>query len=88
MGVDDEQRLRGRVCGSDHDGSCPGPLPHQTYAAPVGGLLDSLLLGIMGWRPERGESARAEDHRPGSLKRMSPHQLGTRLWRLTACAKK
>ncbi len=30
----------------------PGPLPHQTYAALVGGPLDGLLLDITGWRPE------------------------------------
>ncbi|MFD9721548.1 hypothetical protein [Streptomyces sp. NPDC059076] len=28
------------------------PLPHQTYAALVGGPLDGLLLAVTGWRPE------------------------------------
>lgn len=32
-----------------------GPLPHQTYAALVGGPLDGLLLDITGWRPEEIE---------------------------------
>ncbi|MGW3060662.1 hypothetical protein ACWC98_32680 [Streptomyces goshikiensis] len=52
MNADDEQLLRGRVYGHDHDAPNPGPLPHQTYAALVGGPLDGLLLDITGWRPE------------------------------------
>ncbi|MEU1661894.1 hypothetical protein ACFY2H_39445 [Streptomyces griseofuscus] len=52
MDADDEQLLRGRVYGHDHDAPHPGPLPHQTYAALVGGPLDGLLLDITGWRPE------------------------------------
>ncbi|WNE93855.1 hypothetical protein PS467_00090 [Streptomyces luomodiensis] len=40
----DEQLLRGRVYGCDHDDPDPGPLPHQTYAALIGGPLDGLLL--------------------------------------------
>lgn len=52
MNADDEQLLRGRVYGHDHDDPNPGPLPHQTYAALVGGPLDGLLLDITGWRPE------------------------------------
>ncbi|MFM9633250.1 MULTISPECIES: hypothetical protein [Streptomyces] len=43
----DEQLLRGRVYGHDHDDP-----PWQTYAALVGGPLDGLLLDITGWRPE------------------------------------
>ncbi|MFG2630012.1 hypothetical protein [Streptomyces sp. NPDC048473] len=52
MNNGDEQLLRGRVYGHDHDEPNPGPLPHQTYAALVGGPLDGLLLDITGWRPE------------------------------------
>lgn len=52
MNADDEQLLRGRVYGCDHDDPHPGPLPHQTYAALVGGPLDGLLLDVTGWRPE------------------------------------
>ncbi|MFE7805862.1 hypothetical protein ACFU51_14595 [Streptomyces sp. NPDC057430] len=52
MNADDEQLLRGRVYGHDHDDPNPGPLPHQTYAALVGGPLDGLLLDITGWLPE------------------------------------
>ncbi|WP_442805979.1 hypothetical protein [Streptomyces sp. NBC_01341] len=46
----DEQLLRGRVYGHDHDHDDPNPgqLPHQTYAALVGGPLDGLLLDITG----------------------------------------
>ncbi|MFH8990003.1 hypothetical protein [Streptomyces sp. NPDC017940] len=52
MNADDEQLLRGRVYGRDHDAPSPGPLPHQTYAALVGGPLDGLLVDITGWQPE------------------------------------
>lgn len=55
MNADDEQLLRGRVYGQDHDHPNPGPLPHQTYAVLVGGPLDGLLLDITGWRPEEIE---------------------------------
>ncbi|WP_338930390.1 hypothetical protein WEB32_34940 [Streptomyces netropsis] len=48
----DEQLLRGRVYGREHDASNPGPLPHRTYAALIGGPLDGLLLDIEVWRPE------------------------------------
>ncbi|MEU0988271.1 hypothetical protein [Streptomyces sp. NPDC005953] len=52
MNADDEQLLRGRVYGHDHDEPHSGPLPHRTYAALVGGPLDGLLLDITGRRPE------------------------------------
>ncbi|MFE3019132.1 hypothetical protein [Streptomyces sp. NPDC059256] len=39
MNADDEQLLRGRVYGHDHDEPHSGPLPHRTYAALVGGPL-------------------------------------------------
>ncbi|MFJ6054630.1 hypothetical protein [Streptomyces sp. NPDC092307] len=52
MNADDEQLLRGRVYGRDHDDPNPGLLPHQTYAVLVGGPLDGLMLDITGWRPE------------------------------------
>ncbi|MFF9768265.1 hypothetical protein ACF1GT_16905 [Streptomyces sp. NPDC014636] len=48
----DEQLLRGRVYGQDHDVPNPGPVPHRTYATLIGGPLDGLLLDITGWRPE------------------------------------
>ncbi|GKQ37524.1 hypothetical protein ALMP_40610 [Streptomyces sp. A012304] len=44
----DEQLLRGRIYGADHDH--PGPKPGRGYAELVGGPLDGLLLGIHGWR--------------------------------------
>ncbi|MEV4873928.1 hypothetical protein [Streptomyces syringium] len=43
----DEELLRGRVYGTDHDH--PGPLPDRDYAVLVGGPLDGLLLDITGW---------------------------------------
>lgn len=57
----DEQLLRDRVYGHDHDDPDPdpGPLPHQTYAALIGGPLDGLLLDITGWRPEEVDDGAA-----------------------------
>jgi hypothetical protein len=52
MDREDEQLLRRRVYGADHDAPDPGPLPHRTYAELVGGPLDGLLLDITGWRDE------------------------------------
>ncbi|MEU3529676.1 hypothetical protein AB0E62_38530 [Streptomyces sp. NPDC038707] len=52
MDREDEQLLRRRVYGADHDDPDPGPLPHRTYAELVGGPLDGLLLDITGWRAE------------------------------------
>ncbi|MFE1383409.1 hypothetical protein ACFW6S_31120 [Streptomyces sp. NPDC058740] len=43
----DEELLRGRVYGADHDH--PGPRPDRDYAELVGGPLDGLLLDITGW---------------------------------------
>ncbi|MEV6143268.1 hypothetical protein GTY51_24900 [Streptomyces sp. SID4936] len=54
---------RGRGYGHSHGQGCddpnPGPLPYQTYAALVGGPLERLLLGIMGWRPEEVDDGAA-----------------------------
>lgn len=55
----DEQLLRGRVYGNDHDDPEPGPLAHHTYAALIGGPLNGLLLDITGWRPEEIEDGAA-----------------------------
>ncbi|MFH7340339.1 hypothetical protein [Streptomyces sp. KHY 26] len=44
MNGDDEQLLRGRVYGHDHED--PGPRPDRRYAELVGGPLDGLLLDI------------------------------------------
>ncbi|MFE4337407.1 hypothetical protein ACFRQM_51505 [Streptomyces sp. NPDC056831] len=59
----DEQLLRGRVYGHDHDDPNPGPLPHQTYAALVGGPLDGLLLDITGWRSRLTRAATSTSRR-------------------------
>ncbi|WP_405780181.1 hypothetical protein OG512_08420 [Streptomyces sp. NBC_01378] len=48
----DEQLLRGRIYGHDHDDPNPGPLPHRTYATLIGGPLDGLLLDVTDWRPQ------------------------------------
>ncbi|GHA92660.1 hypothetical protein GCM10010305_40470 [Streptomyces termitum] len=57
MGGDrDEELLRGRVYGQDHDDPHPGPRPGRTYAELVGGPLDGLLLDVTDWT---GEERRA-----------------------------
>ncbi|MFH8728846.1 hypothetical protein [Streptomyces termitum] len=53
MGGDrDEELLRGRVYGQDHDDPHPGPRPGRTYAELVGGPLDGLLLDVTDWTAE------------------------------------
>ncbi|MFF1377572.1 hypothetical protein [Streptomyces sp. NPDC058308] len=51
MDSDDEQLLRGRVYGQDHEH--PGPRPGRRYVELVGGPLDGLLLDVTGWRQEQ-----------------------------------
>ncbi|MFB7918369.1 hypothetical protein [Streptomyces sp. NPDC056061] len=48
----DEQLLRGRVYGRDHDDPDPGPRPGRTYVELTGGPLDGLLLDVTGWTPD------------------------------------
>ncbi|MFJ8796539.1 hypothetical protein [Streptomyces sp. NPDC102487] len=48
MDKDDEQLLRGRVYGADHDDPRQGPQRGRDYAELVGGPLDGLLLDITG----------------------------------------
>lgn len=55
----DEQLQNGRLYGTDHDDPHPGPLPHRTYAALVGGPLDGLLLDIHGWRTKEVDDGMA-----------------------------
>ncbi|MBT2507653.1 hypothetical protein J7I98_17515 [Streptomyces sp. ISL-98] len=45
----DEQIMRGRVYGADHDDPDPGPQPGHSYVELVGGPLDGLLLDVTGW---------------------------------------
>ncbi|WP_344585294.1 hypothetical protein [Streptomyces lunalinharesii] len=52
----DEELLRGRVYGEDHDHPRPGPKPGRTYAELVGGPLDGLLLDITGWTQDEVET--------------------------------
>lgn len=86
MNDGDEQLLRGRVYGAEHDDPGPGPRPGRTYAELVGGPLDGLLLDIHGWRSEevddgaalttelgRWPSGRAlYDPRPGEARKSGP----------------
>ncbi|MFH8371008.1 hypothetical protein [Streptomyces sp. NPDC018031] len=53
----DEQIMRGRVYGVDHDDPDPGRRPGRDYVELVGGPLDGLWLDVTGWTPrERAES--------------------------------
>ncbi|MET8816083.1 hypothetical protein ABZW47_29270 [Streptomyces sp. NPDC004549] len=49
MNGDDEQLLRHRVYGQDHDDPAPGPCPGREYVELTGGPLDGLLLDVTGW---------------------------------------
>ncbi|GAB1332365.1 MDR/zinc-dependent alcohol dehydrogenase-like family protein [Streptomyces sp. NPDC093260] len=55
MDRDDEQLLRRRVYGADHDR--PGPRPDRRYAELVGGPLDGLLLDITGWTRDETDTS-------------------------------
>ncbi|MFC8453136.1 hypothetical protein [Kitasatospora sp. NPDC057223] len=44
----DEELLRGRVYGTDHDDD-PGPRAGRVYRELVAGPLDGLLLDVTGW---------------------------------------
>ncbi|MFF4331158.1 hypothetical protein ACFYZT_32215 [Streptomyces sp. NPDC001591] len=55
----DEELLRGRVYGTDHDDPNPGPWPGRTYAELVGGPLDGLLLDITGWTADEIQTGAA-----------------------------
>ncbi|MFE0512277.1 hypothetical protein [Streptomyces sp. NPDC058964] len=48
--MDEQEFMRGRVYGADHDDA--GPRPGHTYVQLVGGPLDGLLLDVTG-RPVR-----------------------------------
>lgn len=49
----DEELMRGRVYGQEHDDPHPGPQPGRAYTELTGGPLDGLLLDITGWGPDR-----------------------------------
>ncbi|MFE5301188.1 hypothetical protein [Streptomyces sp. NPDC056632] len=49
----DEELMRGRVYGQDHDDPRRGPQQGRDYAELTGGPLDGLLLDITGWSPDR-----------------------------------
>ncbi|KDN80507.1 hypothetical protein KCH_77410 [Kitasatospora cheerisanensis KCTC 2395] len=53
----DEQLLRGRVYGAEHDD--PGPRPGHEYRELVGGPLDGLLLDVTGWETDMLECGAA-----------------------------
>ncbi|KQV19281.1 MULTISPECIES: hypothetical protein [unclassified Kitasatospora] len=47
----DDELLRGRVYGSDHEDA--GPRPGRVYRELVAGPLDGLLLDVTGWSGEQ-----------------------------------
>ncbi|MEU5716173.1 hypothetical protein AB0G71_10355 [Streptomyces sp. NPDC020403] len=49
----DEQIMRKRVYGGDHDDPDPGPRPGRSYVELVGGPLDGLLLDVTGRTAEQ-----------------------------------
>lgn len=49
----DEELMRGRVYGQDHDDPRPGPRPGRAYVELTGGPLDGLLLDVTDWSPAR-----------------------------------
>ncbi|WP_372412473.1 hypothetical protein [Streptomyces luteireticuli] len=55
----DEELVRGRVYGADHDDPRPGPQPGRDYAELVGGPLDGLLLDVTGWTPDEIDTGAA-----------------------------
>lgn len=55
----DEELLRGRVYGQDHDHPRPGPMPGRDYTELVGGPLDGLLLDITGWTADEIQTGAA-----------------------------
>ncbi|MFV2118243.1 hypothetical protein ACE14D_07255 [Streptomyces sp. Act-28] len=80
----DEELLRGRVYGQDHEDPRPGPRPGRAYVELVGGPLDGLLLDVTGWSADEiaaGAALRTElgrfgaggravyDPRPGDRRR-------------------
>ncbi|MFD7549733.1 hypothetical protein ACFV0R_03915 [Streptomyces sp. NPDC059578] len=48
-----EEIMRRRVYGADHDDPDPGPRTGHDYVELVGGPLDGLLLDVTGWPEER-----------------------------------
>ena len=50
--MDDDQLMRGRVYGADHDDPDPGPQPGHVYRELCAGPLDGLLLDVTGWSTE------------------------------------
>ncbi|MFM9370568.1 hypothetical protein [Streptomyces sp. Da 82-17] len=55
----DEELLRGRIYGQDHDDPRRGPQPGRSYVQLVAGPLDGLLLDVTGWTPQETASGAA-----------------------------
>ncbi|MFE9614157.1 hypothetical protein [Streptomyces sp. NPDC006012] len=62
--MDEQEFMRGRVYGADHDDA--GPRPDRAYAELVGGPLDGLLLDVTGRAPGEPVALLTEMGRYGS----------------------
>jgi hypothetical protein len=83
--MDDQDFMRGRVYGADHEDPHPGPRPGREYAELVGGPLDGLLLDITGWTgAERAQGAALTTeigrYGPGGRARYGPRAGAPRKW--------
>jgi hypothetical protein len=83
--MDDEQLIRGRVYGADHDDPDPGPQPGHVYRELVAGPLDGLLLDVTGWTEDEladGAALRTEigAYGPGGRAHYGPRPGDPRRW--------
>ncbi|WP_009995095.1 hypothetical protein [Streptomyces clavuligerus] len=84
--MDEEQIMRGRVYGAEHDDPAPGPRPGREYVELVGGPLDGLLLDVTGRRETDDGGAEAAlrteigRYGPGGRAVYGPGADGSRMW--------
>ncbi|MER5863450.1 hypothetical protein [Kitasatospora sp. NPDC002040] len=79
----DEELLRGRVYGADHEDS--GPRTGRVYRELVAGPLDGLLLDVTGWSTDQlavGAALPTEigAHGPGGRARYGPRPGDAARW--------
>lgn len=81
----DDELIRRRVYGADHDDPDPGPQPGRVYRELVAGPLDGLLLDVTGWSEEEladGAALHTEigRHGPGGRTHYEPRPGDPRRW--------